>query len=229
MKRTKQRKEVITGRVAKSIAGITCAAVLFATNGMSAFAESDKVKFSDVPDGHFAKASIEFCNPNIMTGTGGDKFEPDATLTRAQAVQILYKVDGGYLKGEPAVFSDVKPGEWFSDALNYAVTNKFCTGYPDGTFKPGNLLTYEEFAMMVYNHANYEYPMWVKTATQLDDAPKCPKYSPWAKRGINFAEILKVSADPQNVDATLPITRAQAAVFAHKAATTQFKVAQPSN
>ncbi|MBE6933393.1 MAG: hypothetical protein E7464_08445, partial [Ruminococcaceae bacterium] len=56
--------------------------------------------FSDVPDeDHWAHPGIDYCVENeLMNGTGGDKFSPEGTLTRAQLVTILYRVEN-----EPAV------------------------------------------------------------------------------------------------------------------------------
>lgn len=222
-----KKKEAEEKGMIQKIATLGVTAALIAASVVPAFADGEKVAFTDVPDGYFAKAAIDFCNPNIMQGKGNGKFDPDGKLTRAEAVQILYKVDGGFLKEAPAVFSDVKAGEWYSDALNYAVANKYCSGYPTGEFKPDGTLTYQEFAAMVANRTKASYPAWAQKTDLFEGTPKCTKYSSWAKDGILLAEFMKITENPEKLDATKPITRAQAAVFANKAAITQFKVLEP--
>lgn len=222
-----KKEEAKTKDFLRKTATVALGAAMLLTSALPTFAAGDKVSFTDVPDNHFAKAAIEFCNPNIMQGKGNGKFDPDGKLTRAEAVQILYKVDGGFLKEAPAVFSDVKAGEWYSDALNYAVANKYCSGYPTGEFKPDGTLTYQEFAAMVANRTKASYPAWAQKTDLFEGTPKCTKYSSWAKDGILLAEFMKITENPEKLDATKPITRAQAAVFANKAATTQFKVLDP--
>ncbi|MGP1570349.1 MAG: S-layer homology domain-containing protein [Eubacteriales bacterium] len=220
-----KQKKVVTDYMIRKIAGFGCAVGLLIISTFPAFALNEKIQFTDVAEDHFAKASIDFCNPNIMQGKGNGRFEPQGQLTRAEAVQILYKIDGGFFKENPAVFSDVKPGEWYCDALNYAVAHKFCAGYPSGEFKPNEVLTYEQFATMVCNKMKYAYPQWAKVTDLFNANPKCLKYSTWAKDGIVLAEFMQVMPQAEKVDATEPITRAQAAIFANKAATTQFRVA----
>ena len=56
----------------------------------------------------------------FMKGVGGDRFAPDASLTRGQLVTTLYR-----LAGEPEVkgkasFADVPEGQYFSKAVAWA-------------------------------------------------------------------------------------------------------------
>jgi S-layer homology domain. len=45
-------------------------------------------------------------------------------------------------------YMDVKPGHWAYDAVNTMSDRSVVIGYPDGTFKPGNTVTYGEFIKM---------------------------------------------------------------------------------
>jgi len=43
-------------------------------------------------------------------------------------------------------FSDVSANSWYSQSVNYLSSIDILSGYPDGTFKPGNAITRAEFA-----------------------------------------------------------------------------------
>jgi hypothetical protein len=47
-----------------------------------------------------------------------------------------------------AGYTDVKPGNWAFDAVNIMSEKAIVKGYPDGSFKPGNTVTYGEFIKM---------------------------------------------------------------------------------
>jgi hypothetical protein len=47
-------------------------------------------------------------------------------------------------------FSDVKDTDWSAPSINFMVDKKVLSGYPDGTFKPGNQVTKAEFAHMYH-------------------------------------------------------------------------------
>ncbi|MBE6933219.1 MAG: DUF1349 domain-containing protein, partial [Ruminococcaceae bacterium] len=94
--------------------------------------------FSDIPAvDHWAHPGIDYAVANeLMNGTGGDKFSPEGTLTRAQLVTILYRVEN-----EPAVelkgtFSDVPADSWYSKAVEWAEANGIVNGIGGGKFAP---------------------------------------------------------------------------------------------
>ena len=46
-------------------------------------------------------------------------------------------------------FSDVNSGDWYYNNIMQAAANGIVSGYPDGTFKPGNSVTRRDFAIML--------------------------------------------------------------------------------
>ena len=46
-------------------------------------------------------------------------------------------------------FSDVSPGAWYGDAVTQMADQGLLSGYPDGTFKPGKVITGGEFVSVV--------------------------------------------------------------------------------
>lgn len=88
---------------------------------------------------------------NIITGIGSNLFAPDKPVTREEiAVMINNALD---LQNTNAVnsFSDVSQSAqtWSYNAIEALSTNSIITGYPDGTFRPGNMLTRAEMTVLI--------------------------------------------------------------------------------
>lgn len=87
----------------------------------------------------------------VMSGyaDGSGMFGVGRSMTREEAAQMLYNYLGNGAKAPAAERSDVRQGQWYSDAVNWAVETGAMTGY-DGTdkFGVGCSLTREEAACM---------------------------------------------------------------------------------
>lgn len=101
------------------------------------------------------KALIE---QNIVSGYEDGTFQPDKTINRAEAsILVVKSKNPASLNVEKKVpFQDMKGYLWASDYINYAFENKIIAGYEDGTFRPGNQVTYLELAAMVLNSLGYK-------------------------------------------------------------------------
>lgn len=85
----------------------------------------------------------------LMTGTGGSAFSPDATLTRGQAVTVLWRI-----MGEPRAtaqpFDDVDYAAFYGDAVAWARATGVMSGYGDSNrFGPDDPITREQLAKVV--------------------------------------------------------------------------------
>jgi hypothetical protein len=85
-------------------------------------------------------------------------------MTRAMLVTVLYR-----LEGKPSVtgtcdFTDVKSGEWYTDAVIWASANKIVGGYGDGHFGTDDSVTREQLAVILMNYAKYKGYDVMKTA-----------------------------------------------------------------
>lgn len=104
--------------------------------------ESTKNPFTDVKKGaYYYDAVLWAVEQGITTGTSKTTFSPDATVTRAQTVTFLWRMEG-----EPAVktknpFTDVKSGQYYTDAVLWAVKNDITNGLTATTFGPANPCT----------------------------------------------------------------------------------------
>ena len=100
-----------------------------------------EVSFSDVKESDWFYSAVKWAvAKKITSGYGTGTFQPNASCTRAMIVTFISnyaKASGTYIApaGE-AVFSDVKAGDWFKGAVDWAVENGITSGYGQGTFQP---------------------------------------------------------------------------------------------
>lgn len=113
--------------------------------------------FTDVDTSLWYHEAIDYVlEKGYMNGTGRTLFEPNGKLTRAMLVQILYNMEG-----KPAVigtvsFKDVPDGAWYQDALAWAAANEIVLGYSDGTFHPGDPISREQLAAILFRYHGYK-------------------------------------------------------------------------
>ena len=114
-----------------------------------------KLPFTDVNEGVWFYDKVAYVyHHKLMTGTSETTFEPNATLTRAMMVQILYNKEGrpaATTNGNP--YTDVPKDQWYYNAVQWAYENKITSGTSETTFEPNSEVTREQFARFMYNYA----------------------------------------------------------------------------
>ena len=113
--------------------------------------------YTDVAAGsYYEKAVIWAMQKGIANGMGGGRFEPDARVTRQQAVTMLYRyaVKIAQIKtaerAELGRFSDSAEVDAYAiTAIRWAVGSGLMKGYPDGTLQPNGTLTRAEAATLL--------------------------------------------------------------------------------
>ena len=108
--------------------------------------------FPDVKPGDwFYKGVTYSAGKGFMSGLPDGTFGPAVKMTRAQLVQMLYALEGKpVVKNVTDQFSDVKVGDWFADAVTWAVKAGVTGGVGGGKFAPNALITRQEMAVMLY-------------------------------------------------------------------------------
>ena len=110
--------------------------------------------FSDVTPEDWCYEQIrQLYTQGILKGTDTHTFSPDGTLTRAQAVVLLYRCAGSPETDGQVPFSDVAQDAWCADAVAWAVENGLVTGYEDNTFAPNAVITRQQLAVLLYRCA----------------------------------------------------------------------------
>jgi len=100
-------------------------------------------------------------NLGAVSGNPDGTFAPRRTLNRAEFLKIVLKSSPGMDiidSDKAACFPDVKANDWFSIYVCAAKRTGIVSGYPDGTFKPGNAVNYAEAIKMLTELYDYELP-----------------------------------------------------------------------
>lgn len=94
-----------------------------------------------------------------VTGYEDKTIKPDNNITRAEAAALISRISSGFSADknyDVSKFSDVDGGAWFAKNVGYAAENSIVSGYEDGSFRPGNTITREEFAAMICRFMKYD-------------------------------------------------------------------------
>ncbi len=107
--------------------------------------------FTDVAAGtYYSDAVLWAVGQGITTGTGAATFSPDAVCTRAQVVTFLHRYEGTPAAGSAASFTDVAAGQYYTDAVAWAVANGITTGTSATTFAPDVNCSRAEIVTFLY-------------------------------------------------------------------------------
>lgn len=110
--------------------------------------------YSDLQMHTWYHGCVHYCLENgLMVGTAQGVFSPDAALTRAQAVVILWRNEGSPLVEQPLDFDDVADDAWYADAVRWAVAADVMSGYGNGRFGADDPMTREQMASMFHRFA----------------------------------------------------------------------------
>ena len=113
--------------------------------------------FSDTkPDAWYAEHVDKVYDLKLMNGTGTNTFAPNANVTRAMAATVLYRMAGEPAEPYQSTFLDVPLRSYYTSAVIWAENNGIVNGYPDGTFRPGDNITREQLATILYRYAKAE-------------------------------------------------------------------------
>ncbi len=94
----------------------------------------------------------ELASRLVVQGTGGGKFTPERSVTRAEFASILTGALGLYNVDRAGTFRDIEGDAWYSDSVAAAQAFGLINGYEDHTFRPDEQITREE-AMVILARA----------------------------------------------------------------------------
>jgi putative SOS response-associated peptidase YedK/uncharacterized membrane protein len=92
----------------------------------------------------------------LFAGTSDTAFSPDMTMTRGMLVAVLWNSDGKPEAKTAASFKDVGTSDYYAKAVSWAYENGIVSGSSKTTFSPGEPITREQMAAILYRYAQYE-------------------------------------------------------------------------
>ncbi len=163
---------------------------VFTTTHFSLFfigtANAVMTSFADVKEKDWFYGAVRYVvQKELFTGTSASTFSPNANMTRAMLVTVLYRTEG-----KPAVtavnsFTDVKSGQWYTDAIIWANEKGIVTGLGNGLFGTNDDVTREQMATILYNYAKYKGYDTAKTA-ELKAFSDTSAVSTWAQPAMKW-------------------------------------------
>ena len=104
--------------------------------------------FSDVANGQWHNKAIStMAKLGIVKGRCADRFDPDASITRAEFAAICARFNTKPVENSGS-FSDIS-GHWAENEIERAAAFGWISGYPDGTFRPDARITRAEAMTMI--------------------------------------------------------------------------------
>ena len=108
--------------------------------------------FTDVTGDEAWYPAVESLYDNgLLNGVEEGVLDADGTVTRAQASTVLCRLFGITESMGGDYFPDVTEGHWYTDMVNAAYEYDLLHGFEDGTFRPGDAMSRQDFAVILYN------------------------------------------------------------------------------
>ena len=113
--------------------------------------KSSEMPFKDVSKGSYYETAVLWAVENGFTnGTSATTFSPDEDCTRAQIVTFLWRSQGMPDAGSTNPFTDVTSGEYYYNAVLWAVENGITNGTSATTFSPNENCTRAQIVTFLY-------------------------------------------------------------------------------
>ena len=154
-------------------------------------ANGNVMKDVSVTDWHY-EALDRAVSMGIINGTAPDVMSPNAAVTRAMLVTMLYRLADPAASGAKVPFTDAAEGQYYYAPLCWAVQNGIVEGYEDNTFRPNNVITRAELSAMIARYLRsigHTLPDDLSVLKSFADADSIPK---WARESIAAMAALKI-------------------------------------
>lgn len=152
----------------------------------------------------------------ILYGEDSTHLAPNKAASRAMLVAMLWRAEGRPTAEQDITFADVPDGQWYTEAVRWAVAKNIVSGYSSTQFGPNDPVTREQAAAFLYRYARMKgSDISVQDETVLKkytDAGKISKYAvtpiAWAVENGIIAGTSTTTLSPKE-----QATRAQVAAF----------------
>lgn len=178
--------------------------------------------YYDIHPNSFLETYLEYLSEkSIISGYPDGTFKPNQSINRAEALKIIFSTTSPESLDSPedpeAPFDDVPNDQWFSPFIRSAKTLNIVSGYPDGSFKPGQKVNRAEFIKMAMKALPfYEKINGSKTTTlsQYQDLDA----KQWYMESVSKAQLLDFLPQTSTLQLHQPMLRGDAAEMIYKVA-----------
>ena len=146
-----------------------------------------KLPFTDVSTSDWFYSDVMFVYENgLFSGTDSRSFSPNASMTRAMLVTVLYRLEGEPASTGSSSFSDVCSGSYYEKAVAWAAANGIVTGTGSTSFSPDAKVTREQLAAILYRYAQYK-KLDTDAGAKLDSFSDAGNVSGYASEALSWA------------------------------------------
>ena len=146
-----------------------------------------KLPFTDVSTSDWFYSDVMFVYENgLFSGTDSRSFSPNASMTRAMLVTVLYRLEGEPAGTGSSSFSDVCSGSYYEKAVAWAAANGIVTGTGSTSFSPDAKVTREQLAAILYRYAQYK-KQDTDAGAKLDSFSDAGNVSGYASEALSWA------------------------------------------
>ena len=174
---------------------------------------ADENPFTDVNElDYFYNPVLWAVKYNITEGTSPTKFSPENPCTRAQAMTFLWRAAGEPdVSGQYNVFSDIKPSDYYYQAVLWGVSTGLTTGTSPTTFSPNEPCTRAQIVTFLYRGSGKTA---VSGATPFVDVNADAYYA----KAVNWAvsERITTGTSSTTFSPDLTCTRGQIVTFLYR-------------
>ena len=120
--------------------------------------------FTDVSRSDWYYQFVDYVtSKGYFNGVADKTFAPADNMTRAMFVTVLFRFHGAKGDRSQSAFTDVAPGEWYTDAINWAAANRIVDGVGDGKFAPNDPITRAQMCTMIERYLALYKKAWKVT------------------------------------------------------------------
>ena len=157
---------------------------------------SQTAGFADVPSDAWYAGAVQYCRENgLMAGISDTTFAPEDTLTRAMLATILWRQAEKPVVNYLMRFSDVPEGQWYSEAVRWAASEKLVAGYGDGRFGTNDPITQAQLNLIFQRYTDQPVTGGIpgfdsssKHATRAQAAAAVMNYTQLSRQGTTGGE-----------------------------------------
>lgn len=198
--------------------GLAANGKYIAPSGVTVLFKKNAKTFTDIGS-HWAQDYIEFVTEReVFLGTKSDAFSPDSGMTRAMFATVigrLYERSFGQIEvSAEHAFTDCEYDGYYEKYVNWAAESGIFGGYGNNLFGPGDSITREQMAAILYRFADFLNVLPDNMDTELN-YPDADSISSYAKNAALYCQITGIitGRDGGNFVPQGKVTRAEVATI----------------